>query len=356
MQTFIRKFRPLLIAVIPASLLLSCGSTDAASKIEKTTSTQIPANLPVDVIIAEANLLNQSELIAGTILPEREVEVMSELTKKINEVSFTDGSYVQKGQLLYKLDDADIRAKIRQLQAELNLASINERRLHALLQTETVRQEEYDIASTKLQSMEAGLQALEVELSKTFIRAPFSGRIGISKVHPGTLVSPGMPMVTLQDQATVKISFAVPEKHLAAARPGNSIRFKTDHGKEEWTAKIVATEAGVNPDNRNIELIALAENGNGLLKPGMSVKILFTVSSGNESGILLPTESLIPGVSGYMVFIVKNGTATMRPVTVGNRNEKEATITAGLEHGDTVMVSNLLRASEGIPVAIVSKK
>ncbi len=87
----------------------------------------------------------------------------------------------------------------------------------------------------------------------------------------------------------------------------------------------------------------------------MSAKVYFNTSADNEKGIMIPTEALIPGENGYSVFVVKNGLAKITPVTLNNRNEHEAQIGSGINNGDTVMVSNLLRAADGVPVTIVSR-
>lgn len=349
--------RNVLMGSLPVIILSACGSNEAGRKEEaKSPAPAAAPALPVDIKIAKEEVLDQAETIAGTILPNKEVMIMSELTKKISSVNFTDGSFVNSGQVLYQLDDADIQARIRQLKADLNLATINERRLYNLLQSETVRQEEYDVANTKLQSLQAAMQALQVELSKTTIRAPFSGRIGITKVYPGTLVSPGMPLVTLQDQATAKINFAVSEKYLKLARTGNSVQFATDVDQVKRTARIIASEAGINANSRSIELQAVAPNGDGLLKPGMSVKVSFSTNAADQKGILIPTESLIPSANGYSVFLIRNGIAKITPVTIGNRSQTEATILSGISNGDSVLTSNLMRASDGAPVQVVSSK
>ena len=88
----------------------------------------------------------------------------------------------------------------------------------------------------------------------------------------------------------------------------------------------------------------------------MSARIYLSTVSDDAKGITLPTESLIPSAQGYSVFTVKNGLAKMTSVTLGNRNESEALITSGLNDGDTVMVSNILRSGDGTPVQIVSTK
>lgn len=351
MQTFILTLKLTILSLFTTVILISCSS-NAQPNVTAPASVQ---KLPVDIVVVHATQVEQPEVVAGSLIPNREVEIMSEINKKITHVFFQDGSYVEQGQTLYKLDDTDIHAKMKQLQVELNLAQINEKRLNALLLTETVRQEEYDVALAKVQSLEAAMQAFRVELSKTIIRAPFNGKIGITKVHTGALVSPGMPMVVLQDQSVVKLLFAVSEKYLQTVKPGNAIEFSVAGRKEKFKAVVTATEPGIDVNSRSITLVAVAKNQAALLKPGMSVTISFNTANTDQKGILLPTEALIPGSGGYAVFTVKDGLAKITPVTIINRDEINALIDSGLQSGDTVMVSNILRAADGTPVSVAIK-
>ena len=347
----IRSLLGLLLIII---VLGSCSSKANDNKKKSSTATKPAPNLPVDVRVVTESNMQQIETIAGSLLPNRTVDIMSELSKKITAVNFKDGAFVGAGQVLYKVDDADIRAKLRQLQAELNLASISEKRLRELLKTETVRQEEYDIASAKLQSLQAGKEILQVELSKTNIRAPFSGTTGISKVFAGTLVSPGLALVSLQEQAYLKIQFSVSEKYLPMIKAGTKIQFSTELSDQKLTATVVSTEASVDMQSRNIIVQAAVANIGNKLKAGMSAKIYFNTSNGHGNSINVPTEALIPGEAGYSVFVVKNGVAKITLVTISNRDESYAWISKGLNIGDTVMTTNLLRSADGTPVNIVS--
>lgn len=333
--------------------LLGCSTKAADTSMQSTSQAN---KLPVDVKVVKTSTLVQEETVAGSILPNKEVIIMSEVSKKVIDIAFSDGSYVNKGQLLYKLDDSDILARLKQIQAEFSLAKLNESRLAQLLKNESVRQEEYDVAATKLQSLTASLEILQVELSKTSIHAPFAGMIGITKVEVGSLVSPGMPLVTLQEQGNVKIQFTVPEKYLDHVKRGKEIHFAAANNIEKTTAKISATESGVDIQSRTITVHAIASNHQGALRPGMSARIYLSTVSDDATGVTLPTESLIPSAQGYNVFTVKNGVARITPVTLGNRNESEALITSGLNDGDTVMISNILRSGDGTPVQIVSTK
>lgn len=342
----------ILASVIIASLVACSPKKEESGKSAPVAAAAPPA-LPVDMLVASESALQQAETVAGSLIPDRSVEITAELMKKVTAVLFRDGSYVQAGQTLYSLDNADILARLRQLKADLHLAAATEKRLNALLKTETVRQEEYDIAFAKLQSLQAAEEVLQVELSKTIIKAPFSGRIGISKVFAGTLVNPGMSLVRLEDQHTLKVVFSIGEKYLSLVKPGARIQFSTVLSDEKMNAVVVAAEASVDVSSRNITVQATVPNNGEKLKAGMSVKVFFSTSPANAKGVMIPTEALIPGGSGYSVFLVKNGHAKITPVTVGSRNENQAQINAGIANGDTVMISNMLRASDGIPVSPV---
>lgn len=352
-----KTLKDLVLLGLPMVIALACspGKGNDQQKNKPAAETEAP-KLPVDITVAKKSLTEQSETIAGSIIANRTVDIMSELPKKVTAVLFKDGSIVRKDQPLYKLEDADIRARLRQAQAELNLAMLNERRLSALLKTETIRREEYDLAFTKLQSLEASKDLLETELYKTTIKAPFTGIIGVSKAFTGTWVSPGMPLVNLQEQNRLKIQFSVAEKYLPLISAGKQIQFSTETNKEKITATILSAEASVDMQTRNIIVYAGTDNRNGKLKPGMSAKVFLKTSAGQARDIVLPSESLIPGGKGYSVFVVKNGLAKITPVTIGDRTEKEVQIASGITKGDTVIISNILRASDGVPVTIVSKQ
>ena len=335
--------------------IVALGCTTKAADAPGGPSSQ--ANkLPVDAKIVRASSLVQNEGVAGSVLASKEVTISSEVSKKVSSVHFREGGFVKKGQLLYKLEDHEIRARLKQVQAEVALARLSESRLSQLLKTESVRQEEYDVALTKLQSLQASEELVHAELEKTFIKAPFSGIIGINKAEPGSLVSAGQELVNLQDHSTVKIQFSVAEKYLPYIKVGKEISFSVTGQTNHLTAKISATESGIDSRTRSITVHAVTGNRNGSLRPGMSATVYFSTIDPDAKGITLPTESLIPGAQGYSVFAVRNGAAKITPVTVGNRNEAEALITSGLNDGDTVMISNILRAGDGTPVEIVSVK
>lgn len=337
-------------------LLIGCENKEKKAP-EKTAAAQADASkLPVDIIVAQEEQLNQEEAVVGTMMPYREVSIVSELPQKITQVAFKDGSYVRQGAVLYKLNDADIRSRLKQIGAELKLAQLSKNRLNNLLKTETVRPQEYDEAVMRFQSLSAQQDLLQVELAKTVIRAPFSGKIGISKVHLGAYVTPGAGLVTLQDQSSIKINFSVPEKYLSLIQTGGEVRFTSELSDQEYSSTIIATEPGLEAQTRSLQVQAIARNTDGKFRAGLSAKVYFHVSNKGATGIMIPTEALAPGEKGYSVFVIKSGVAKPKAVTISNRTETDAVITSGISAGDSIIVSNMLRLGDGTPVkAVVSK-
>jgi len=346
-----KKLRTYLKVIVVSTAIVAC-TTQAADQSDQGTADVM--KLPVDVKVVKNLPITQEEVVAGSILPTREVTIMSEVSRKVTGIYFQDGQVVSKGQLLYKLDDAEITARLKQVDAELSLAKLNESRLSDLLLSESVRQEEYDVANTKLQSLLATEELLKVELGRNSIHAPFGGTIGITKVEIGSFVSPGTPLVSLQEQGQIKIAFDVSEKYIAQVKKGTRISFSTSTNDAKQTAYVIATESGIDALSRSITVHAIADNKQGAYKPGMSAQVHFSTIEEGTKGIVLPTESLIPGTKGYSVFVVKNGMAKISPVSIGSRTESDALITSGLMDGDTVMVSNILRTGDGTPVQVVT--
>jgi membrane fusion protein (multidrug efflux system) len=222
------------------------------------------------------------------------------------------------------------------------------------LESETVRTQEYDEAYSRLQAIEAQEELLLAEIAKTEIRAPFSGTIGISKVEVGSYVSPGLELANLQNQESVKIMFSVPERYLPLVKPGSQVTFMTELSEEKLSATITASEAGLDVNNRSLKVQAVAKNPGRNYKGGLSAKVFFNTAAAGTNGIKVPSHALIPGGNGYNVYVIKEGMAKLAPVVVSNRTDSEAIISGGLAAGDTVIVSNIMRLGDGMPVSAVT--
>ncbi|MCW8311849.1 efflux RND transporter periplasmic adaptor subunit [Sphingobacterium thalpophilum] len=349
------KSKSRLLIPLLGMLLVTCQRRPDNKSGDTPAPNAAAAQLPVDIITAQEEELQQHETAVGSLMPYQEVSIVSEIAQRITYVAFKDGAYVDRGATLYTLNDTEIRARLKQVGAELELAQINKDRLHNLLNNETVNQQEYDEALMRFRSLAAQQDLLRAELAKTVIKAPFSGRIGISKVHTGAYVIPGTALVDLQDQTNLKLDFSIPERYFQLINKGTKVHFTTELSDQPLEAKVVATEPGLNTEGRSLQAQALVSNVNGKLRPGLSAKIYFGTSDHGAKGIKVPTEALMPDGNGYHAFIIKNGKAKPVPVNITNRTETEAIVTSGLTSGDSVIISNLLRLAADTPVKAVTQ-
>ena len=308
--------------------------------------------VPVEVYIAcDTSMIYKLSTI-GSLRANESVDIVSEISKKVVSIYLKEGSNVIRGQLLFKLDDSDIVARLNKLTIEEKLAETNESREKVQLVNGGISQEEYDLTLNRLNLLKAEIEILKVDLSKTEIRAPFSGKIGLRNFSEGALVTPNMILASLQDVNRIKVDFSVPERYANDLRTGTSITFLTDYSVKEYTAAIEAIEPDVEKKIRTISLRAICGNTDGSLVPGASVRVGLNLQSLNKK-LFIPTSALIPTVKGYDVYLMKSGKAFLQPVKTGIRNRLSVQIVEGLSLSDTVVVTNLLRIKPDSPLKMV---
>ena len=289
--------------------------------------------------------------LSGSIEANEQVEIRSEISGIVESINFSEGSHVNKGQILFKVNDTELRAQLAQARTRQNLASENERRAGLLLQKEAISREEYDIASADFKTAQAQSQLILAQLSKTSVRAPFSGKIGLRSISKGTYVTPETVVAKLVNLSQVKITFSIPEKYAMQMKTGNTLTFTTAGSTNRYTAKIYAVEPEVEVETRTLSLRAIADNPEGRLLPGTFANVTLPLEKINNA-LLVPTEALIPIQNGKKIFVSEGGKAKEIVVETGARTEKEILITSGLKPGDTVLTTGVMTLKDGSPVKV----
>ena len=322
----------------------------AAAAVSKT----IPG-IPVDGNIVKPAVLKDELEITGTLEPNQQVDIVSELPRKIVRINVQDGASVQKGQLLFEMDNADLLAQLEKLHQQEKLAKLNEERLRDLIQHEAVVQQDYDQAFTNLKVLEAQIVELQVTLAKTRIRAPFSGNIGIIHVYPGAVVSANTVLTHLEDNSRVKVDFHVPEKYAQTISTGSLQKFTVASDTKRYSARVVAKESGVDQSTRTLLIRAVSENPGRKLLAGQSARMQLALHA-DADALMVSSQALIPTSKGYNVYIVKNEHVQLTPVEIGQRGASTVEILHGLNNGDTVVTSNLLRLTPDAQIRFASLK
>ena len=216
-------------------------------------------------------------------------------------------------------------------------------------------QQDYDQSFTNLKVIQAQILELQVLLNKTRIRAPFSGQLGILHVYPGAVVSVNTVLTHIQDNSEVKVDFQVPEKYAQTISVGSRQKFTVASDNRLYNARVVAREAGVDHHTRTLLVRAVSQNPGRLLLAGQSARMQLSLHSSADA-LTVYSQALIPSSQGYSVYTVKNNQVQLTPVEIGQRSAFSVEVLHGLNKGDTVVTSNLLRLVPGATVSFASIK
>lgn len=293
-----------------------------------------------------AELVNST----GTLRADEGVELQAETNGKIVAINFVEGTRVRKGDLLLKLNDADLRATLARATYRKELAQVREKRYAKLLTQKVVTQDDYDTALSDVNVQEAEIALIQAQIAKTEIHAPFDGIAGLRFVSTGAYVNATTRIATLQSLDKLKIDFSVPEKYAGRIKVGSPVNFKVAGGDSEFNGEIYALDPRIDSGTRTVLIRAVCRNEQGRLLPGAFANVEFTLSQ-LSNAVLIPAEAVIPGLDEKNVFVINDGKAERRMVETGTRTASSVHILAGLHPGDVVITSGLVQLRAGQAVS-----
>ncbi len=288
----------------------------------------------------------------GSLQADETVDLAAEVSGRVTDISFEEGSRVAEGDLLLTINDAELRAQRERLRYQIDLAETRERRQQRLLEIGGVSQDEYDGAAAQLNVLRAELDLVEAQIAKTEVRAPFGGVIGLRYVSEGAYVSPQTRIASLQRLSPMKLEFSVPERYAGRVRPGAAVRFTTAGTEGTFEGRVYAVEPRVNLDTRTLQIRARVPNPTGRLLPGAFADVELVLGEVADA-VPVPAIALISELGGKRVWVVENGQAQPKNVQTGLRTEEAVQITEGITPGDSVITSGLQSLRAGQPVHVV---
>ena len=352
------KIKTISITLISLALLGLIGyritkNSAESEKNDKKVDKKPP--LSVTAIVVSSKDFSNAISLSGSIEANENVEIRSEVSGIVEKISFSEGTNVSKGQVLLKVNDIELRAQLSQAFTRQKLASENERRAKLLLQKEAISQEEYDIASAEFRSLKAQTQLIQAQIAKTTIRAPFSGKIGLRNISPGTYVTPTTIITKLVSSGQVKISFSIPEKYASEIENNAAILFTIPNNPQKFTAKIYAIEPEIETATRTLKIRAIADNSNGKLLPGTFATIELSLKNIKDA-IVIPTEAVVPIQNGKVVYIANNGKAKEVKIETLARTAKDVVVTSGIKSGDTLLTSGVMALKDEADIKVKLKE
>jgi membrane fusion protein (multidrug efflux system) len=206
-----------------------------------------------------------------------------------------------------------------------------------------------------LKEADANLAVARERLSKTIIRAPFSGKLGLRQVSPGDYVQPGQALVNLEDISSVKVDFRVPGVNVNRIRAGQVVTVRVDAFPDRtFTGKIEAIDPRLDEATRTALVRARIPSPRSELLPGMFVRVAVVVAE-RPNALLIPEQAVVPMGNDAFVFRVVDGKAAMVKIAIGQRRAGEAEVVSGLAPHDVVVIGGQMKIRDGAPVTVINQ-
>lgn len=341
-----RTFRSPAFFVILA-LLTACSDKPA----EKNGGSPVP----VEVAIVEQAEFVTSINALGTVLARESLTITAQVTDIVRGFGFADGDTVKAGQVLVRLGGGEEPAKLREAQVNLDRQRRELKRIEGLVERQLLPAQSLDTQRSLVAEAEAQLDAASARVGERVIRAPFDGVLGLRRVSPGSLVTPGTVITTLDDIDVVRLDFSVPETFLAAVVPGQAIAARSRaFDDRNFTGQVAQVDSRVDPVTRAVTVRAELPNDDHALRPGMLLTVHLIQDRGESPAV--PETALVPVAEDKFVFVLReDGTVERRRVEIGRRRPGRVEILAGLDIGERVVTEGTVRVRPGDPVRVLNE-
>ena len=318
----------------------------------------------------------------GSVAPVRGVDVTTEIAGLVREIHFKSGQDVHQGDVLVELNADSDKAQLAALEAAAELSGTVLKRDKAQFDAQAIAQAQVDADAADLKSKRALADQQKAIIDKKTIRAPFSGKLGITTVNPGQYVNPGDKIVTLQTIDPIYVDFNLPQKSVGELEVGQLVNVTTDgFAGVTFPGKITAISPKVDTTTRNVVVEATFSNPKRQLLPGMFANA--SVQVGDKKHYLtLPQTAITYNPYGSTVFVVmtadqaaaaaranaaSGGAAASAPaqaasgsglvvqqafVTTGETRGDQVAILSGLKEGQQVVTSGQVKLKNGTPIVI----
>jgi len=350
-----------LVGVLALALLIGvgglaywAGTRNAAPAAAAAAPKAGPAPQGVVVEAAKVSVVKLPQALSavGSLRSDETVILRPEVAGRVSQIQFREGERVTKGQVLIKLDDSVQQADLDRAKANLTLSRTKHERSIDLRNKGFISSQALEEAENGWRVAQADSELMAARSSKTAIRAPFSGTIGLRQVSIGDYVKEGQDIVNLESLDPLKVDFRVPELALSLLRDGQPLQITLDALPDKaYDGKVVAINPLIDANGRAVVIRAQVPNRDGKLRPGMFARVrLFT--SDNKDTIVVPEESLFPIGEDKFVFKVVDGKATRQKIDIGQRREGKVEVVAGLTPEDVVVTAGVIKLREGVPVTL----
>ena len=307
----------------------------------------------------------------GTVQALSTVTIRSRVESQIIEVAFGDGALVKKDDVLFRLDSRGIEAQVKQAEgnlarsvAQYEQAQRDVKRYEQLIASDAGSRLNVENSKTQVATLAAQIQAdqaaldnLRVQLSYYTIRAPINGRMSVAALKEGNIAKTGdtsVALATLNQTSPIYVAFAVPQRLMSRLRDSQNdgtayVSVTPQGGARNFRGKVTVLDNNVDATSGTLTVRAEFANADEGLWPGLlcNVRVVFKVE---QDAVVVPRAAVQTGHKGTFVFVVEQGVARIRNVTVDRTMDDIAVIAEGLSGDETVVTDGQLLITDGVKV------
>lgn len=311
-----------------------------------------PVNVSVKAIQAIQSLAD-TFLLPAVIEPNRTVTLSAEVSGRVEFVA-REGIPIATGRVLIQINRDLIEPQVERAEAQVQRDKIGYQRMEELVKAKATSQQDLDDAAVNLAVSKASLAEVQAQLQRTTLVSPCAGVLNQTLVEVGEYVNPGTPVAQIVDTETVRVVVGIPERDVTYFTKGQSAEVLADIRGQQQTlgGSIDYISASADARTRSTRTEITVSNEDGQLRSGQVVRVRLTRRQIPEA-LLIPLLAVIPMESGHAVYVVENGQAERRSVTLGILQEETAQVLTGLQAGDRLIVAGHRFLAPGQKVTVV---
>lgn len=340
-----RWFVILVIIIIGISALVLTRQTKHFGK-----NVSMPALLVSTQRVKSVPLMHYVSTI-GTLKSSNEVVLTSEINGTIESIQFQSGDFVRAGTLLVTVKHDSEEAILEKTQAEYEQVNDQFQRSKKLYADHFIAQADIVQIQSKLKIAQANLDQAKIDLAKCFIKAPFSGKLGIRDINIGQYVRSGDKIVKLESMPVDFADFSVSETAARWLVNAANITIYPGGSHQPIQAVMSAIDSGVDTNTRNVNVRAKLKTASENLIPGSFATIIITIPY-QKTGLVIPNIAIQYEPYGASVYVVNQGSVKLRYIQTEPYREDQVIVTSGLNEGEIIVVRGQDKLHDGEQVKI----
>ncbi|WP_439883315.1 efflux RND transporter periplasmic adaptor subunit [Pontibacter sp. MBLB2868] len=309
--------------------------------------------IPVILTEAQNSKIDKSFTAQGTFTPVQDLTLLSETQGQVVRISKQNGDHVKAGEQLAQVDTQLLQAELMRAQANYTKSKRDLERFENLAEGDAITKRQLEDARLGFSNAQANLITAKKRLADASIKSPISGQINEKFIEVGSFLSPATKLFNIVNVDKLKLNVKVSERDVLLIKEGGKVRIKADavsNETMEGTVQAIAAK-GDNSLNYNVE-IQVANSANNPIKAGMYATAYFDVDQQREA-LLLSREAIVGSIQNPQVYVVKDGQAMIKDITVGSVQENQVEVTGGLQPGEKVVASGQINLKNGTKVSVL---